>query len=140
MSGTEWEMAAGFFTILAVMIGLWRAIKTEMREIRREFKTLRENDLQHVDAGIAGLHVRIGELKTDLLARIGGVRTDLEARIDGVRTDLDARLGRMDARIAKVDQRLGIQIEAVRTDVRDARTEIRETRTELLEAIKGLAR
>ena len=120
MTGTDLGMAVGFATLASFMIALFRLMKVEARELRQEFKTLRENDLMHIG-------VRLGDLRADMDTRFG----EVNARFADLAMSLNSRIDRVDGRITGVEGRLGEQIESVRQDVRDVRHDVREVRQEV---------
>ncbi|MDE2754869.1 MAG: hypothetical protein OXI83_20040 [Gemmatimonadota bacterium] len=96
------------------------------RDLRQEFKTLRENDLKHVDTSIAALGAQIAGLG----GRMGDLKTDMDARFGHV----DARIDRVDARRAKAEERLEARIESVRVDMRDNHRQVLQAIGELKRA------
>ncbi len=109
MSDTAWLVGGGFASVVLCLIAFWRLIKTEIRQevgvLRAEFRTMRENDLAHLDEKVGGLQTEVAHLD-EKMGELGDRFTRTVDHLDGRMTRMGDRIGRLDGRVTRLDGRV----------------------------------
>ncbi|MXX33267.1 MAG: hypothetical protein F4087_04365 [Gemmatimonadetes bacterium] len=113
MSDTAWLVGGGFASVVLCLIAFWRLIKTEIRQevgvLRTEFRTMRENDLAHLDEKLGGLRLEVERGYAHLDEKLGELSdhfTRTVDHVDGRITRMGDRIGRLDGRVNRLDGRV----------------------------------
>ena len=84
----DWTLIGGFVALAALMVGLFRDVKGDVRELRRDFEALRtETREAHAQTG-----KQVEDLRTDARQWVDDLRTETRQGMEDLRTDLRAEM------------------------------------------------